>query len=89
MKGSVMDACVSKWTLGTTYSGSAEHSTLVVVLLQNCAGEQLIHLNPSCAGACSYRRMSEAIEGAELMLYGISAKYKESANCRMVSHAIH
>ena len=26
--------------------------------------------------------MSEAVEGAELMLYGVSEKYKESANCR-------
>eukprot|EP01046_Picozoa_sp_COSAG06_P046970 COSAG06_NODE_6741_length_2802_cov_2.576027_2_plen_371_part_00 len=27
--------------------------------------------------------MSEAVEGAELMLYGVSEKYKESANCRL------
>ena len=27
--------------------------------------------------------MSEAVEGAELMLYGVSAQYKESANCRL------
>jgi hypothetical protein len=27
--------------------------------------------------------MSEAVEGAELILYGVSEKYKESANCRL------
>ena len=27
--------------------------------------------------------MSDAIEGAEVMLYGVSLAYKESANCRM------
>ena len=27
--------------------------------------------------------MSEAVEGAEVMLYGVSAQYKESANCRL------
>ena len=27
--------------------------------------------------------MSDAIEGAEVMLYGVSLEYKESANCRM------
>ena len=26
--------------------------------------------------------MSEAVEGAEVMLYGVSLAYKESANCR-------
>jgi hypothetical protein len=28
--------------------------------------------------------MSDAIEGADVMLYGVSLRYKESANCRMV-----
>ena len=27
--------------------------------------------------------MSDAIEGAEVMLYGVSLPYKESANCRL------
>ena len=27
--------------------------------------------------------MSDAIEGADVMLYGVSLAYKESANCRM------
>ena len=27
--------------------------------------------------------MSEAVEGAECMLYGVSNAYKESANCRL------
>ena len=27
--------------------------------------------------------MSEAVEGAEVMLYGVCAQYKESANCRL------
>ena len=27
--------------------------------------------------------MSEAIEGADVMLYGVSLAYKESANCRL------
>ena len=27
--------------------------------------------------------MSEAVEGAELMLYGVSEAYKESGNCRV------
>ena len=27
--------------------------------------------------------MSDAVEGAEVMLYGVSKRYKESANCRM------
>ena len=28
-------------------------------------------------------RMSEAVEGAAVMLYGVSTGYKESANCRL------
>ena len=28
--------------------------------------------------------MSDAIEGADVMLYGVSLKYKESANVRIV-----
>jgi hypothetical protein len=27
--------------------------------------------------------MSDAIEGADVMLYGVSVQYKESANCRL------
>ena len=27
--------------------------------------------------------MSDAIEGADVMLYGVSLPYKESANCRL------
>eukprot|EP01052_Picozoa_sp_SAG31_P006569 SAG31_NODE_303_length_18065_cov_5.733107_11_plen_40_part_00 len=27
--------------------------------------------------------MSDAVEGAEVVLYGVSKKYKESANCRL------
>jgi hypothetical protein len=27
--------------------------------------------------------MSEAVEGSDLILYGVSEKYKESANCRL------
>ena len=27
--------------------------------------------------------MSDAIEGADVMLYGVSLRYKESANCRL------
>lgn len=28
--------------------------------------------------------MSDAVEGAEVMLYGVSKAYKESTNCRLV-----
>ena len=28
--------------------------------------------------------MSDAIEGADVMLYAVSLRYKESSNCRMV-----
>ena len=28
--------------------------------------------------------MSDAIEGADVMLYGVSLRYKESSNCRLV-----
>ena len=28
-------------------------------------------------------RMSEAVEGAAVVLYGVSTGYKESANCRL------
>eukprot|EP01043_Picozoa_sp_COSAG02_P009571 COSAG02_NODE_327_length_24561_cov_92.867754_10_plen_179_part_00 len=31
--------------------------------------------------------MSDAIEGADVMLYGVSLKYKESANCRLEGEA--
>ena len=27
--------------------------------------------------------MSDAVEGAEVVLYGVSKQYKESANCRL------
>jgi hypothetical protein len=33
--------------------------------------------------------MSEAIEGAELMLYSVTEKYKESANCRLEANYGH
>ena len=33
--------------------------------------------------------MSEAIEGAEVMLYGVSEPYKESANCRLEANYAH
>ena len=32
--------------------------------------------------------MSDAIEGADVMLYGVSLRYKESSNCRMVRRHI-
>ena len=44
-----------------------------VVAETNCRAAH--HLNPGCAGARV--SMSEAVEGAELMLYGVSEKYKE------------
>ena len=33
--------------------------------------------------------MSAAIDGAEVILYGISLKYKESANCRLEANYGH
>ena len=33
--------------------------------------------------------MSGAIEGAAVMLYGVSLKYKESANCRLEANYAH
>ena len=32
--------------------------------------------------------MSDAIEGADVMLYGVSLPYKESANVRPASHGV-
>ena len=32
---------------------------------------------------------SDAIEGADVMLYGVSLAYKESANCRMEANYAH
>ena len=32
--------------------------------------------------------MSDAIEGADVMLYGVSLAYKESANVRSASHGV-
>ena len=46
-----------------------------VAFLANAGCRAAHHLNPGCAGACV--SMSEAVEGAELMLYGVSEKYKE------------
>ena len=44
---------------------------------------------PECRGVCVCTRagstmdaMSDAIEGADVMLYGVSLRYKESANVR-------
>jgi hypothetical protein len=45
----------------------------------------LTHVH-TCCGAVkgsTVDAMSDAIEGAEVMLYGVSLAYKESANCRM------
>jgi hypothetical protein len=36
-----------------------------------------------------WRRMSEAVEGAVVVLYGVSKGYKESANCRMEANYAH
>ena len=33
--------------------------------------------------------MSSAIEGADVMLYGVSLRYKESANCRLEANYAH
>ena len=38
--------------------------------------------------ACA-RRMSDAVEGAEVILYGVSKRYKESANCRLEANYAH
>ena len=35
------------------------------------------------------RRMSDAVEGAEVMIYGVSRRYKESANCRLEANYAH
>ena len=35
------------------------------------------------------RRMSDAVEGAEVILYGVSKGYKESANCRLEANYGH
>ena len=35
------------------------------------------------------RRMSDAVEGAEVILYGVSKRYKESANCRLEANYAH
>ena len=32
--------------------------------------------------------MSDAIEGADVMLYGVSLAYKESANCRLEASGV-
>ncbi len=32
--------------------------------------------------------MSDAIEGADVMLYGVSLPYKESANCRLEASGV-
>ena len=34
-------------------------------------------------------RMSDAVEGAEVILYGVSKRYKESANCRLEMQYCH
>ena len=33
--------------------------------------------------------MSDAVEGAEVILYGVSKGYKESANCRLEANYGH
>ena len=33
--------------------------------------------------------MSDAIEGADVMLYGVSLAYKESSNCRLEANYAH
>ena len=33
--------------------------------------------------------VSDAIEGADVMLYGVSLAYKESANCRLEANYAH
>ena len=43
-------------------------------------------LSLNCSGV---RRMSDAVEGAEVMLYGVSRGYKESANCRLEANYGH
>ena len=50
------------------------HGLVSVVAETKC---RAAHLNPGgCVGA-RFLRMSEAVECAELMLYGVSEKYKE------------
>ena len=49
----------------------------------------------SCVRYLTYARgstvdaMSDAIEGADVMLYGVSLAYKESVNCRMEANYAH
>ena len=37
---------------------------------------------PTDSAVC-FRRMSDAIDNADVMLYGVSEQYKESGNCRL------
>ena len=59
---------------------------------EGCAVRLVQRFRWFCAkpGACMTRiagstmdAMSDAIEGADVMLYGVSLQYKESANCRL------
>ena len=43
-----------------------------------------IILMRGCIAGSTMDAMSDAIEGADVMLYGVSLRYKESSNCRMV-----
>ena len=42
-----------------------------------------------CLNCLVCRRMSDAVEGAEVILYGVSKGYKESANCRLEANYGH
>ena len=79
MNESLIDRGYVTWFDLTNMKG--EYAAAASLLLSLCP--------PECARACvctslgsTMDAMSDAIEGADVMLYGVSLRYKESANVR-------
>jgi hypothetical protein len=82
---SLIDRGYVTWFDLTNMKG--EYATATSLLLSLCP--------PECRGVCVCTRagstmdaMSDAIEGADVMLYGVSLRYKESANVRKAPVAV-
>jgi hypothetical protein len=51
-------------------------------LTHNATGRNATQRNATRAGS-TIDAMSDAVDGADVMLYGVSLPYKESGNCRL------
>ena len=85
MNESLIDRGYVTWFDLTNMKG--EYAAAAALLLSLCPSERRGVCVCTRAGS-TMDAMSDAIEGADVMLYGVSLRYKESANVRKAPAAV-